>query len=309
VTRILLVGRDGQVGTELQRTLAPLGEVTAVDRDTCDLTRPEQVRQTVRVVAPQLIINVAAHTAVDQAESEPALAFALNADGPGLLAEEARRCGAALVHYSTDYVFDGRKGEPYVESDPVNPLGVYGRSKLAGERAITATGVPHMILRTSWVYGLHGRNFLLTMMRLAREKPELRVVADQFGVPNWSATLAGATAEIVRKATALGDPVGVLGERGGVYHLSCSGRTSWHRFAVAIVDRLADLGVTPRLPVVPIKTEEFPTPAKRPVDSVLDTGRLKRDWGISLPQWEIALMSCLQEIGRLDDRSARPVVS
>jgi len=200
VTRILLVGRDGQVGTELQRTLAPLGEVTAVDRDTCDLTRPEQVRQTVRVVAPQLIINVAAHTAVDQAESEPALAFAINADAPALLAEEARRLGAAVIHYSTDYVYDGRKGEPYVESDAVNPLGVYGRSKLAGEQAIATAGVPHLILRTSWVYGLHGRNFLLTMVRLAREKPELRVVDDQVGVPNWAVALARATTNVVRVA-------------------------------------------------------------------------------------------------------------
>ena len=293
MTRILLVGANGQVGTELQRTLAPLGEVTAVDRDTCDLTQPEQVRTTVRAVAPQVIVNVAAHTAVDQAESEPELSFALNADGPGLLAEEARRCGAALVHYSTDYVFDGRKGAPYVESDPVNPLGVYGRSKLAGERAIAATGVPHMILRTSWVYGLHGRNFLLTMMRLAREKPQLRVVADQFGVPNWSATLAAATAEIVRRASASGDPAGALGERGGVFHLSCSGRTSWHGFATAIIERLHARGAVPRVPVVAIGTADFPTPARRPANSVLDGGALARTWGVVLPDWESALDACL----------------
>jgi len=293
VTRILLVGRDGQVGTQLQRTLAPLGEITAVDRDTCDLTRPDEVRATVRAAAPQVIVNVAAHTAVDQAESEADLSFALNADGPGLLAEEAVRCGAALIHYSTDYVFDGLKVEPYVESDPVNPLGVYGRSKLAGEQAIAATGVAHMILRTSWVYGLHGKNFLLTMMRLAREKPELRVVADQFGVPNWSATLAAATAEIVRRACAGSDPVGALGERGGVYHLSCRGRTSWHGFATAIIERLCARGEVPRVPVVAIATAEFPTPARRPANSVLDGGALARTWGVVLPDWESALDACL----------------
>jgi dTDP-4-dehydrorhamnose reductase len=296
VTRILLVGKNGQVGTELQRALAPLGQLTAVDRDTCDLTRPDEVRATVRWAAPQVIVNVAAHTAVDQAESEPELSFALNAEGPGLLAEAARRCGAALIHNSTDYVFDGRKGEPYVESDPVNPLGVYGRSKLAGERAIAAAGARHMILRTSWVYGLHGRNFLLTMMRLAGEKPELRVVADQFGTPNWSATLAAATAEIVRKASAGGDPIGALGERGGVYHLTCSGRTSWHGFATAIIERLHARGVVPRVPVVAINTAEFPTPARRPANSVLDGGALARAWGVLLPDWESALDACLASV-------------
>jgi len=297
MTRILLVGKDGQVGTELQRTLAPLGAITAVDRDTCDLTRPGEVRATVRAAAPQIIINVAAHTAVDQAESEAELSFALNADGPALLAEEARRCGAALIHYSTDYVFDGRKREPYIESDAVNPLGVYGRSKLAGEQAVAAAGVPYMILRTSWVYGLHGRNFLLTMMRLAREKPELRVVADQHGVPNWAATLAAATAEIVRKAAEDGDPVHALGERGGVYHLTCSGKTSWHGFATAIIERLHARGEVPRVPVVPITTAEFPTPAQRPANSVLDGGALARTWGVLLPDWESALDACLASGG------------
>lgn len=291
--RVLLVGKDGQVGTELQRTLAPLGDIFAVDRDTCDLTRPEEVRATVREAAPRIIINVAAHTAVDQAESEPELAFALNADGPRLLAEEARRCGAALIHYSTDYVFDGRKREPYVESDPANPLGVYGRSKLAGEQAVMTAGVPHMILRTSWVYGLHGRNFLLTIMRLAREKPELRIVADQFGTPNWAAALAAATAEIVRKAAAGGDPVRAIGVRGGVYHLTCRGRTSWHGFASAIVERLHARGEGPLVPVVPISTADFPTPARRPANSVLEGSALARAWSVMLPDWRTALEACL----------------
>ena len=295
MTRILLVGRDGQVGTELQRTLAPLGEVTAVDRDTCDLTRPEQVRQTVRVVAPQLIINVAAHTAVDQAESEPTLAFALNADGPALLAEEARHCGAALIHYSTDYVFDGSKHEAYSESDAVNPLGVYGRSKLAGEKAVAATGVPHLILRTSWVYGLHGRNFLLTMVRLAREKPELRVVDDQFGVPNWSAALARATANIVRVAAQRRSRIqDAIGEASGVFHLTGTGRVSWYGFACAIIEILSARGLVPAVPVKPITTTQYPTPAARPANSVLSGAKLGSTWDTRLPAWQDSMDECLR---------------
>jgi len=294
MTRILLVGRDGQVGTELQRTLAPLGEITAVDRDTCDLTHPEQVRTTVRTVAPQLIINVAAHTAVDQAESEPALAFAINADGPALLAEEARRLGAAVIHYSTDYVYDGRKGEPYVESDAVNPLGVYGRSKLAGEQAIATAGVPHLILRTSWVYGLHGRNFLLTMVRLAREKPELRVVDDQVGVPNWAVALARATTNVVRVAAGRRPRIqDAIGEAGGVFHLTGTGRVSWHGFACAIVETLSARGLVPAVPVRPISTAQYPTPAARPANSVLDGSRLRVTWETPLPAWQDSLAECL----------------
>ena len=299
MTRILLVGKDGQVGTELQRTLAPLGPITAVDRDTCDLTRPEQVRATVRAAAPQVIINVAAHTAVDQAESEPELAFALNADGPGLLAEEAKRCGAALIHYSTDYVFDGSKREPYVESDEVNPLGVYGRSKLAGEQAVAAAGIPHMILRTSWVYGLHGRNFLLTMMRLAREKPELRVVADQYGVPNWSAALARATADIVRIAAGRRPHIqDAIGEASGVFHLTSTGRVSWHGFACAIIDALSARGLVPAVPVQPISTAQYPTPAARPTNSVLDGTKLRTIWDTTLPAWQDCLAECLDGLVR-----------
>jgi dTDP-4-dehydrorhamnose reductase len=294
MTRILLVGRDGQVGTELQRTLAPLGEITAVDRDTCDLTHPEQVRTTVRTVAPQLIINVAAHTAVDRAESEPALAFAINADGPALLAEEARRVGAAVIHYSTDYVYDGRKGEPYVESDEVNPLGVYGRSKLAGEQAIASASVPHLILRTSWVYGLHGRNFLLTIVRLAREKPELQVVDDQVGVPNWAVALARATTNVVRVAAGRRPQIqDAIGEAGGVFHLTGTGRASWKGFACAIVETLSARGLVPAVPVRPISTAEYPTPAARPANSVLDGTSLRATWDTRLPAWQDSLAECL----------------
>ncbi len=306
MTRILLLGRDGQVGWELQRTLQPLGEVTAVGRDSCDLARPEQIRATVRAAAPELIVNAAAYTAVDRAEAEPALALAVNAEAPSLLASEAKRLGAALIHYSTDYVFDGRKRGPYLETDTVNPLSVYGRSKLAGELGIAASGVPHLVLRTSWVYALRGRNFLRTIMRLAREKPELRVVADQHGVPNSAATLAVATAAIVQQAAAGGDPIRAIGERGGVYHLSCGGQTTWHGFATAIVERLAQAGRLPPVAVVPITTAEFPTAARRPSNSVLDAAKLARDWAVTLPDWCSALESCLAVADAAQTDAATP---
>jgi len=291
--RILLVGKDGQVGWELQRALQPLGELVAVGRERCDLAQPAQVRETVRSTRPDLIVNAAAYTAVDQAESEPALAFAINADAPALLAEEAKRIGAALVHYSTDYVFDGSKPAPYVETDPTGPLSVYGRSKLAGEQAIAAAGVPHLVLRTSWVYALRGRNFLLTILRLAREKPELRVVADQRGVPNWSATLADATAEILCRAASSGGVADALADRSGVFHLSCRGETTWHGFACMIVKALRVRGEAPMVAVAPISTAEFPTAARRPANSVLDGGLLARTWGVALPAWETAFEACL----------------
>jgi len=304
--RILLLGRDGQVGWELQRALQPLGDIVAVGREACDLARPTQLREAVRASRPELIVNAAAYTAVDKAESEPALAFAINADAPGLLAEEAKRIGAALVHYSTDYVFDGGKPSPYVEDDPTGPQSVYGRSKLAGEQAISASGAPHLVLRTSWVYALRGKNFLLTIMRLARERPELRVVADQHGVPNWAATLADATAELLRKASAADGPHRALTERGGVYHLSCGGQTTWHGFAAALIDRLAKAGAVPRVPVTAITTAEFPTAAKRPANSVLDARRIRQDWGLSLPDWSAALQCCLEGSDRFEFHAARP---
>lgn len=291
---ILLIGKDGQVGTELQRLLPSLGEVTAVDRDTCDLTQSAQVRETVRRALPQLIVNVAAYTAVDQAEAEPELAMAINGHACEVLATEARLAGAAVIHYSTDYVYDGRKHEPYVETDAVNPLSVYGRTKLAGEQAIAAGGVPHLVLRTSWVYGLHGRNFLLTMMRLAREKPELRVVADQFGVPNWAVELARSTAHIIRVAAARKRHVqDAIGENSGVFHLSGAGRASWHEFACRIIDTLARQGIVPPVPVRPIATDEYPTPATRPANSVLDGTRLRTAWDTHLPDWRHSLDECL----------------
>ena len=291
--RILVTGGQGQIGWELQRCLVSLGEVIAVDLAECDLTQSAQVSALVRRVKPDLIINTAAHTAVDRAESEPELSQTLNADVPALLADEARALGSALIHYSTDYVFDGTKTTPYVETDPVNPLSTYGRTKLAGERAVAAAGIPHLILRTSWVYGTRGSNFLLTMMRLAKSRPEIRVVDDQRGVPNWSHTLADATRAVIATAQQRGGVREAFTAQGGLYHLTCSGPTTWHGFATAIVDRLADNGEAPRVRVVPIATADYPTAAVRPANSVLDGGRLVRDWGVVLPHWRAAFDQCL----------------
>ena len=223
--RILLTGKNGQVGWELQRTLAPLGEVVVLDRRQLDLSDPDQIRERVREISPDLIVNAAAYTAVDRAEAEPEPAMAVNGTAPGLLAEEAKRIGAAIIHYSTDYVFDGAKTTPYTEEDAPNPLNVYGRTKLAGEQAVQAAGVPHLILRTSWVYGMRGKNFLLTILRLAREREELKIVDDQIGAPTWSRTIAEATAQIL---TSGAWPVSGAS---GIYHLTASGSTSWYGFA------------------------------------------------------------------------------
>jgi dTDP-4-dehydrorhamnose reductase len=267
--RILLTGANGQVGWELKRTLAPLGDLTALGRAELDLTQPERILEVVRAAKPEIIVNAAAYTAVDKAESERDAAFAVNAAAPGTLAEEAKRTGALLVHYSTDYVFDGAKSSPYVENDAPNPLNVYGASKLAGERAIGKSGCRHLILRTSWVYGPRGSNFFLTMLRLARERPELRVVDDQVGVPTSSLAIARATAQLL--------PL----DARGLYHVSAAGETSWCGFARAI---LARAGIA--TPVVPIGTGDYPTPARRPRNSRLDCSRLRADFGLTLAPWE-----------------------
>lgn len=292
--RILVTGVSGQVGRELLRTLAPLGEVIGLDRAAMDLEAPESIRAEVRRLAPALIFNPAAYTAVDRAESEPELAMRINGLAPGVLGEEAARLGAWLVHYSTDYVFDGSSGRPWREDDPTAPLGVYGRSKLAGEQAVAASGCRHLVLRTSWVYGLHGRNFLSTMHRLATERDELRVVDDQVGAPTTSAALAEAGAALAQRLLD-GPPA-----TGGVYHMSCAGTVSWCGFAQAIVDRLPAVARALGAPapvrrprVTPIRTEDYPTPAARPRNSVLDNGRLARDFGLRLPHWEAALDALL----------------
>ena len=275
--RILLTGRNGQVGWELARLLPALGEVRATDRTELDLASADSIRRAVRDTKPDVIVNAAAYTAVDKAESEPELAMRINGEAPGVLAEEAKRLGALLVHYSTDYVFDGEKTGAYVESDPTGPLSAYGRSKLAGEQAIAASGCRHLIFRTCWVYGPRGKNFLLTILKAARERSELKVVDDQFGAPTSSAAIAAATRQALEK-----------GGGEGIYHLSAAGRTSWHGFAEAIV-RAAGLAT----PVKAIPTSEYPTPARRPRNSVLDNSKLKKEFGISVPSWQELLKECV----------------
>ncbi|MET0951543.1 MAG: dTDP-4-dehydrorhamnose reductase [Pseudomonas sp.] len=284
--RILISGQHGQVSRELQLRLSAVGELVVLGRDQLDLAQPQQIRQQVQSVRPDLIINAAAHTAVDQAESEPDLAFAINATGPGILAEEASALGIPLIHYSTDYVFDGSKAEPYTEADAPNPLGVYGKSKLAGEQAITAVKGEHLILRTSWVYSTHGRNFLLTMQRLLQEKPEMRIVADQIGAPTWAGTIAASTVALIERWQA--------GQAGawGTYHLTAQGETSWFGFAQAIGEALREQG-KPCANLLPIPSSDYPTPAARPLNSRLDCSRLQREWGVSQPDWQTALRECL----------------
>lgn len=284
--RILLTGMHGQVGWELMRTLAPLGEVVAVDRQTLDLSNPDSIRAIIREVKPGLIVNPAAYTAVDKAESEPELAMAVNGTAPGIMAEEAKLLGAAMVHYSTDYVFDGTKTSPYLEDDTPNPLNVYGKTKLAGEDAIRASGVPHLIFRTSWVYGARGRNFLLTVRRLAQEREELKIVADQLGAPTWSRMIAEATAQILAQRGP------DLGEAGGLFHLTAAGQTSWHGFTQAILE-LAGNGDKPLPRLIPFTTQEYPLPAARPLYSQLSNAKLIKTFGIGLPSWHSSLALCL----------------
>ena len=283
--KILLTGTSGQLGYELERSLQGIGEVVALDRSRMDLLDLDQVRDAIRAVKPALIVNPAAYTAVDKAESEPELAMRINAEAPAVMAQEAARLGAAMVHYSTDYVFDGAKNGPYLEDDATGPLNVYGRSKLAGEQAIIAAGIPHLILRTSWVYGMRGKNFLLTMLRLARERDELRIVDDQFGAPTWSRTIADSTALILAQARA--GQAGWWEQHSGVYHLSSQGRTTWFGFTQAI---LAAAQIECRL--IPITSEQYPVPAARPNNSVLCSDRLQASF-CNLPDWKDALRLCL----------------
>jgi dTDP-4-dehydrorhamnose reductase len=280
---------NGQVGFELARTLQGLGTVVAVDRATLDLSNPDQIRAVVRNVRPTLIVNPAAYTAVDKAEQEFDLAMRINGEAPGVLAEEAKKLGAALIHYSTDYVFDGTKNAPYVEDDSTNPQNVYGKSKLAGEQVIAESGCAHLILRTSWVYGTRGKNFLLTMLKLGAERPELRVVADQIGAPTWSNTIATSTSHIIAQGLAAKSS-DWWRERSGVYHLTAAGETSWHGFAQAIFDvAMGEKG--PR--VVPIGTSEYPVPAKRPANSRMSHRKLTETFGFSMPDWRDALRLCM----------------
>ncbi|HEX5862944.1 MAG TPA: dTDP-4-dehydrorhamnose reductase [Casimicrobiaceae bacterium] len=280
---ILVTGAAGQLGYELARVLPQHGDVAALDRLRLDLADADAIRTTVRALRPQLIVNAGAYTAVDQAERESALAEAINARAPGVLAEEAQRLGAVLIHYSTDYVFDGLASTPYAEESPTLPLNVYGRSKLHGEQAIAASAAAAIVFRTSWVYASRGRNFFLTIRRLAAERDELRIVADQWGIPNWSRTLAEATATLV------GHGVPALAAHAGLYHLAGRGQTNWFEFARAIV------GEVGRPTITPIETAEYPTAARRPAYAVLATGKFERTFGFGLPDWREMLRSCIAQ--------------
>jgi dTDP-4-dehydrorhamnose reductase len=291
--RILLTGVNGQVGHELQRSLQPLGEVFALDRAQLDLTDTSAIHKVVQDIQPDLIVNPAAYTAVDKAESEPELAHAINALAPAALAQQAAKLNALLVHYSTDYVYDGHKTQPYLETDATNPLSVYGRTKLAGEQAIQTSGVSHLILRTSWVYGARGKNFMKTMIKLATERDVLRVVADQFGAPTSSRSIAQATVAALSVWQA---------NLAGTYHLTCKGSTSWHGFSQAILTAYAQRRDTdwPMLKVQPgavqaITTKDYPTPAVRPVNSRLDCSKLEKAFNLALPTWQQALDEVMQE--------------
>ena len=293
--RILIVGNAGQVGVELQRSFADFGDIVGVDRESVDLADSDQVRALVRRIEPGIILNAAAYTAVDRAESEPEIAYAVNADAPRVLAEEALRSNALLVHYSTDYVFNGAKLGPWTEQDTPAPLSVYGASKLAGEEAILKTGGRFLIFRTSWVYGPHGSNFLLTMLRLARQRDSLSVVDDQIGSPTTSIELARVTHKIVSGVIANG--FGAREDWAGLYHMTCSGSPSWCGFAQAIFARAGKL-LEGKVPVVtPITSAEYPTPAKRPRNSVLSNARLGARFGVGLASWESALDAVIQALG------------
>jgi dTDP-4-dehydrorhamnose reductase len=293
-TKILVFGRIGQVGWELRHKLACLGQVTAIEYPEIDFSKPDSIRTAVRAAKPAVILNAAAYTAVDKAETDPELATAINATAPGVIAEEAKRLGSILVHYSTDYVFDGTKQDPYVETDAPNPINVYGKTKLAGDQAIQAVGGDYLILRTSWVYGARGSNFLLTMLRLAQERPELRIVDDQIGAPTSSECIAQATANVLAQLLA---PSGRgLDGRSGIYNLTSTGETTWFGFAKALLTKSSGTFgfMVPNL--IPIKTSEFPRPANRPANSRLSCQRLEQTFGVTLPHWEDALSLVLETL-------------
>jgi dTDP-4-dehydrorhamnose reductase len=290
-SKILLTGSRGQVGWELARSLSTLGEVVALDSSQLDLTDADAIRRVVAEIQPRIIVNPAAHTAVDKAESEAERAYALNATAPGILAEEAEKLGALLVHYSTDYVFDGSGEQARIETDATGPLNVYGASKLAGEQAILANCRKHLIFRTSWVYGARGANFLLTMRRLMRERPELKIVADQIGAPTWCRNLADATAQVIAQVNS--NFVGAdKPQPWGGYHMTNAGETSWHGFAQAILE-LDDPESATRL--LPIPSSDYPTPARRPLNSRLNNDKLARVFGVRLPDWRLALRLCMEK--------------
>jgi dTDP-4-dehydrorhamnose reductase len=301
---ILLTGKNGQIGAELLRFLPQLGEVVALDREHLDLSKLDDISRTIRDVRPQLIVNAAAYTAVDKAETDEMIARAVNEEAPGLMAKEAKKIGAAFVHYSTDYIFDGTKKTPYDETDAANPINVYGKTKFAGEQAIRASGVPHLIFRTAWVYATRGRNFLLSILHLATEREELRIVSDQIGAPVCASDLAVATSKILAGICERNNGF-VFPGASGTYHMSAAGQTTWYDFAKTILEKAGttshDLAwfaaatrgrplITRR--VIPISTEEFRSPTHRPAYSVLSNSRLIQTFGVALPNWHTQLQRC-----------------
>lgn len=293
--RILLTGKNGQVGFELQRALLPLGEVLAVDRDDCDLKNPESLRSMLRSVRPQIIVNPAAYTAVDKAESDQITAYAVNGEAPGIIGEEAAKLNALVVHYSTDYVFDGTKTEPYTENDAPNPLSVYGKSKRRGEESLQKSGARHLIFRTSWVFGSHGENFAKTMLKLASQRERLNVVADQWGAPTSAALIADVTVQILaqyKKDREEGFPL-------GIYNLVAGGETNWCDYARAVIASAKAAGKAVKLDVEdihPITAAQYPVLAPRPANSRLNTDKLKTTFGINLPDWHAGFQNVMQKI-------------
>jgi len=305
--KILLTGKNGQIGHELSRLLPELGDVVAFDLEDLDLLNLEEIRRAMRGVRPNLIVNAAAYTAVDQAETDRAAALAINAEAPAVMAEEAKKIGASLVHFSTDYVYDGSKSVPYEEGDPPNPLSYYGKTKLAGDLAIQNSGVPHLIIRTAWVYATRGKNFLRTILRLATQREELRIVRDQTGAPTWSREIARATTEVLAQLMQHGDISAALSRDGGIYHMTAAGETNWYELTLAILEEAACMpptapwfrAATGGMPlitrqVVPITTSEYPTPACRPAYSVLSNSRLKQKFRLEIPSWRTQLRSAFQ---------------
>ena len=304
---ILITGKDGQVGWELQRVLKDAGPTIALDRDAMDLSKPDSLRRTISGLRPSIIINAAAYTAVDLAEEEPDYAQMVNGNAPGIMAEEAKKLGALLIHFSTDYVFDGSKRTPYVETDQPNPINAYGMTKLIGERAIESSGASYLIFRTSWVYSTRGRNFLLTILRLAREREELKIVNDQIGIPNWSRAIAEATAAVIKKIqTPKAKPTRGRPRKkdvSGIYHMAGAGETSWYGFAEAILQEIHQGGfpdtVMGKVPItakriLPISTAQYPTRARRPAYTVLDSTKLKETFSVELAEWREQLKSAVR---------------
>ncbi|MDP9268929.1 MAG: dTDP-4-dehydrorhamnose reductase [Acidobacteriota bacterium] len=308
--RIVLLGKDGQVGSQLQRTLAAAGEVVPLGRAEADLSNADALGSVLRKLAPALIVNAAAYTQVDRAEDEPEMATRINRDALAVIGAEAKKLGAGVVHYSTDYVFDGGKAGAYVESDSTGPLNVYGRTKLEGEKALAASGAAYLVLRTSWVYAAQGNNFMLRILELARSREEIRVVTDQVGAPTWSRMIAAGTAAILATLKS-GDLIAKLRERQGVYHLSAAGSTSWFGFAEAIVEEFRRAQGNPSLAVrriTPIASAEFPTRACRPANSVLANDKVRKTFGVELPGWREQLGSVMRQVCGAVDTSAERII-